>query len=485
MAAGGFKMSLGGLKAKPGLKGSGLKNNSAANGTKPRKALLGDDDPEDTNQAQEIAAFDAAQGGAIDINGPAEKKGPLVIPSLPNRNWRDEARKRKAQLDKAPHTKQTEDVVMDEPEKEVVYGLTVPTRPGSGEGSREATAEAMDVDVQAEDKVGDGETLTDAQRLENAALEHLLNGKSNDTQRIVPAITDEQALANDLVDAPDEPDLDAYEATPIEGFGLAMLRGMGWKDSDGESRKNGSKAPKEVKRRPALLGIGAKEDAAKDVELGEFNSKARPKKGQKDAPAGYNPVTLRNKKTGEVISEEELKRKLESQEMLGEEKPTKEAPRGKEERRRDDEYESDRKRSRRDDRERERRRDDDRRGDDYDSERRRDRDRKDDRRRDRYDDDGDRRREKRRDRDSDHESERRSEKRRDRDRRDRSRSPRDDKRRDRYRSRSRDSKDQRSRRDRSRSRDDEDRRRRRKERDRDDERDERRRRDRDDRSSRR
>ncbi|KAF3038851.1 hypothetical protein E8E12_008157 [Didymella heteroderae] len=471
MAAGGFKMSLGGLKAKPGLKGAGLKGASAQNGTKPKKALLGDDEPEDTNKAQEIAAFDAAQGGAIDINGPAEKKGPLVIPSLPNRNWREEARKR--QLEKAPHTKQqnAEDVVMEEPEKEVVYGLTVPTKPASAGDSSQGTAEAMDVDS----KTADGEDLTDAQRLEKAALEHLLNGKSTDTQRVVPAITDEEALANDLVDAPDEPDLDAYEATPIEGFGLAMLRGMGWKDSDGESRlKNGAKAPKEVKRRPALLGIGAKEDAAKDVELGEFNSKARPKKGQKDAPAGYNPVTLRNKKTGEIISEEELKKKLESQDIVQDEKP-----REKESRRRDDDYDSDRKRSRRDDRDRDRRRDDD-----YDSERRRDRDRKDDRRRDKYDEDSDRRREKRRDREDDYDSERRSEKRRDRDRRDRSKSPRDDRRRDRYRSRSRDSKDRRSRRDRSRSRDDEDRRRRRKERDRDDERDDRRRRDKDERSSR-
>jgi hypothetical protein len=465
MAAGGFKMSLGGLKAKPGLKGAGLKNGSGANGVKPKKALLGDDEPDDTPQAQQIAAFDAAQGGAIDINGPAEKKGPLVIPSLPNRNWRDEARKRKAQLDKAPHTKQTQDVVMDEPETEVVYGLTVPTAPGSGPESREAPAEAMETvnDNAGVDKDGDAD-MTDAQRLEAAALEHLLTGKTNDTQRVVPAITDEQALANDLLDAPDEPSLDAYEATPIEGFGLAMLRGMGWKDSDGESRSNkpSRTAPKEVKKRPALLGIGAKE-TGKEVELGEFNSKARPKKGQKDAPTGYNPVTLRNKKTGEVISEEELKRKLESQEMVGEEQG-----REKESRRHDDEDESDRKRSRRDDRDRERRRDDD-----YDSERRRDRDRKDDRRRDKYDDDSDRRREKRRDRSSD------------RSRRDRSRSPRDDKRRDRYRSRSRDSKDRRSRRDRSRSRDNEDRRRRRKERDHDDERDERRRRDRDDRSSRR
>ncbi|KAH6612455.1 DExH-box splicing factor binding site-domain-containing protein, partial [Boeremia exigua] len=325
MAAGGFKMSLGGLKAKPGLKGVIAKGN-----TKPKKALLGDDEPEDANKAQEIAGFDAAEGGAIDINGPKEKKGPLVIPSLPNRNWREEARKK--QLERAPHTQQQQngDVVMEEPEKEIVYGLTVPTKPSSAQETNPTPApEAMDVDP--------NDALTPAQRLDNQALEALLTGSATDTARIVPAISDEEALAADLLDAPDAPSLDAYEATPIEGFGLAMLRGMGWKDSDGEARSG--KAPAEVKRRPALLGIGAKADAAKDVELGEFNSKARGKKGR-DAPAGYNPVSLRNKKTGEVVSEEELKRKLEGQELVGEEKGG----------RRDD-----RDRERRDDRDREKR----------------------------------------------------------------------------------------------------------------------------------
>ena len=469
MAAGGFKMSLGGLKAKPGLKAVAAKND-----TKAKKALLGDDEPDETNKAQEIAGFDAAEGGAIDINGAKEKKGPLVIPSLPNRNWREEARRK--QLERAPHTQQQNgDVVMDEPEKEVVYGLSVPTKATeTQENGTTQTPEPMEVDAQ--------DDLTDAQRLEKQALESLLTGKATDTARIVPAITDEEALANDLADAPDEPDIDAYEATPIEGFGLAMLRGMGWKDSDGESRtKNGAKAPRDVKRRPALLGIGAKEDAAKDVELGEFNSKARGNKGKKDAPQGYNPVTLRNKKTGQVITEEELKKKLESQDLVAEEKA---------ERKRDEDGEKgerrrDRDTDRRDDRDRDRRRDEE-----YTNESRRDRNHRDHRRRDRHDDDTDRRRERRRDRsrDGEHDSARRSEKRRDRHGRDRSRSrsrsPRDDRRRDRYRSRSRDAKDRRDRRDGSRSRDDEGRRRRRKEREHEDERDGRRRRDREERSSR-
>ncbi|KAF3005707.1 hypothetical protein E8E13_005699 [Curvularia kusanoi] len=414
MAAGGFKMSLGGLKAKPGLKAAANKNSAP----KPKKALLGDDEPEDTNGLQEIAGFDAASGGAIDAHAPAEKKGPLVIPSLPNRNWRDEARKK--QLERAPHTQQAQngDVVMDEPEKEVVYGLTVPTAPTTDTPSNgaEETADqtAMDIDNAPQDG------LTDAQRLEKQALESLLTGKSTDTARVVPAITDEEALANDLADAPDAPDVAAYEATPIEGFGLAMLRGMGWKDSDGEGggrrKNNGGKAPAEVKRRPALLGIGAKEDAAKDVELGEFNSKARPKKGQRgtgEAPQGYNPVSLRNKKTGEIITEEELKRKMESQEMVQEE-----AARSERRSERSDRERSERDgRSSRDDR-RDRRSDNDRRSD-RDSHRDRDRDRRSSRdrgsRRD-YDRRDDRRESDRRD------SDRRDPDRRDNKRRHRSRS---------------------------------------------------------------
>lgn len=472
MAAGGFKMSLGGLKAKPGLKAAASK--SAA---KPKKALLGDDEPEDTNTAQEIAGFDAASGGAISAHAPAEKKGPLVIPSLPNRNWRDEARKK--QLSRAPHAQQAPngDVVMEEPEKEVVYGLSVPAKP-LDKGQAEEAPQAMDVDP-----ADDG--LTAAQRLDKQALESLLTGKATDTARVVPALTDEEALQADLASAPDEPSIAAYEATPIEGFGLAMLRGMGWKDSDGENRKGANKPPAEVKRRPALLGIGAKEDAAKDVELGEFNSKARPRKGQrgKDAPQGYNPVSLRNKKTGEVITEEELKRKMEAQELVGEEGGSREETSGRDDRSGREE------RGGRDDRSgRDSTRDANpsrRRATDTDRAPHSPRDHRSRRDRDEDKYDSARRRDKRT-RDDEYDSERRREK-----RRDRSRSPREEKKRERYRSRSRDSKDRRERRDRDRSRsrdrdrDDEERRRRRREKEReagrgyDSGRDERRRRDRD------
>jgi hypothetical protein len=459
---GGFKMSLGGLKGKVGLK--------AAPGQKEAKRprlALGDDEEDDSTKQQEISGWDAAEGGAVDIGGPKEKEAPRVIPALPNRNWRDDVR-RKQQLAKAPHTKaQNVDLTEMEEQPKIQYGLTILKK----EEPQENGAEEVAAPAKPMEDVKDN--LTEEQRLDKRALEALINGKSTDNELVIPLHNEEDALRNDLRDAPDAPTLDAYEATPIEGFGAALLRGMGWKDGEAVGKNGAPAKAKEIKRRPALLGIGAKEEAATGVDLGDFTGNRGKGKG-KNMPQSYNPVALRNKVTGEIITEEELKAKLEQQDMVPDVKSKKERRKYS-----DDEQEDEKRRERRkDDRPRDRRREDD-----YDSERRRDRDRKDDRRRDKDDYyDSDRKRDKRKDRyrDDEYDSERRREKRREDDydserrsdkRRHRSRSP-SDKKRDRYRSRSRDSRRDRDRRDRS--RDDDDQRKRR--RDHDDERDERKRR---------
>ncbi|KAH6422556.1 hypothetical protein HBI14_077530 [Parastagonospora nodorum] len=414
---GGFKMSLGGLKGKVGLKAAPAKKDVK----RPRLAL-GDDEEDDSGKQQEISGWDAAEGGAVDIGGPKEKEAPRVIPALPNRNWREDARRR--QLAKAPHTKAQNTEVTEQMEQpQIQYGLTILKKEDQQDNAAEeepAPAEPME-DVQ--------DNLTEEQRLEKKALDALINGKPTDEGLVIPLHNDEDAFQSDLRSAPDAPTLDAYEATPIEGFGAALLRGMGWKDSDAAGKTGAPAKIKQVKPRPALLGIGAKEDAAAGVELGDF--KGNRGKG-KNKQQSYNPVALRNKKTGEVITEDELKAKLEQQDMVQEEPK----------RKREDERRSDKERDRR------------RGKDDYDDDRR-------DRRKDKYRDeeyDSERRREKRRDRDDDHDSERRRDRRRDEDydserrrdkRRERSRSP-SDKKRDRYRSRSRDSKRDRDRRDRSR-----------------------------------
>jgi hypothetical protein len=432
---GGFKMSLGALKSKPGLK-----NAPAQKDTKKTKLLLGDDEPDDSNTQQEISGWDAAEGGAVDANGRKEKEGPRIIPALPNRDWRAEVRRK--QLAKAPH-QQAQNATFDESKMEepkMQYGLTILKKDEAQEdGAAEAEAsEPMEVEQ---------DNLTEEQRLEKKALDALMTGKSADSDLVIPVQTEEEALLNDLQNAPDAPTLEAYEATPIEGFGAALLRGMGWKDGDAIGKNGAAAKPREVKRRPALLGIGAKEDAAIGVELGEWG---RGKGKGKKVVQSYNPVTLRNKHTGEMITEEELKAKLEAQNLIPDDKPSRSKSKYDDDSEQDERRREKRK-DKRDDRDR-------RRDDDYDSERRKDKER----RRDKDDYyDSDRHRDKRRDRtrdDDDYASERRREK-----RRQRSRSPDDrkEKRRDRYRSRSRDSKRKSDRRDGSRSRDSDDRRKRR------------------------
>ncbi|KAF2033786.1 hypothetical protein EK21DRAFT_57608 [Setomelanomma holmii] len=392
---GGFKMSLGGLKGKVGLKAAPARKDIK----RPRLAL-GDDEEDDSNKKQEIAGWDASEGGAIDIGGPKQKEGPRVIPALPNRNWRDDARKRK--LAKAPHTKEQDADFTEQEALKIQYGLTILKK----EEPQENGVEEQPAPVEPMEDVKDN--LTEEQLLEKKAMDALINGKATDDDRVIPAVSEEDILRNDLREAPDAPALDAYDAVPIEGFGLALLRGMGWKD--GDAIGNGAPAkPKEVKRRPALLGIGAKEEAATGVELGDFKSRG---KGKKLAQS-YNPVALRNKVTGEIITEEQLKAKLEQQDMIPDEKPAKQMRKysddeGDNDRRREkrrdkkDDYDSER-RSRKDDRRREK-------DDYYDSDRQRDK------RKDKYRDeeyDSERRRDKRRD--DDYDSERRKDKRRDRD----------------------------------------------------------------------
>jgi G patch domain/KOW motif-containing protein len=57
-----------------------------------------------------------------------------------------------------------------------------------------------------------------------------------------------------------------YEALPVEEFGLALLRGMGWKEGEGVGRKRQVVEAKMGVRRPERLGLGANPAAPAPVE---------------------------------------------------------------------------------------------------------------------------------------------------------------------------------------------------------------------------
>ena len=306
----GFKLSFS-AKNKDALKPSSkikATPNGAPLAKRPRLAL-DDDEPQDKHESVEISGWDTATGGAIDLNGKKEE-GPRVIPALPNQ-WHAIAKAKVARQAQAAGRGDVQKEVNTEELKdtEIAYGLTV-TKKVVEDGEEKVTVEEMVVETEKDD------SLTEEQRLEKRALDALINGKETDTQTVIPQ-TEQEAFEHDYTNAPDAPTLDAYEATPIDGFGAALLRGMGWKDGEeiGRSKISTTKV-KEVKRRPALLGIGAKEEAAVGVEFGEYGGKGKGSKKKIDQV--YNPIVMKNKKTGELISEEELKTKIEGQELVQE-----------------------------------------------------------------------------------------------------------------------------------------------------------------------
>ncbi|KAF6253119.1 DExH-box splicing factor binding site-domain-containing protein [Scenedesmus sp. NREL 46B-D3] len=66
-----------------------------------------------------------------------------------------------------------------------------------------------------------------------------------------------QQLKDDLEVLPDEASVEDYEAMPVEAFGKALLRGLGWADGQGVGRKRQLVEAKQTIRRPDRLGLGA------------------------------------------------------------------------------------------------------------------------------------------------------------------------------------------------------------------------------------
>ncbi|KAF8069698.1 gpkow [Scenedesmus sp. PABB004] len=64
-------------------------------------------------------------------------------------------------------------------------------------------------------------------------------------------------LKADLEALPDAADLEDYEALPVEEFGKALLRGLGWAEGEGVGRTRQVVEPKQAVRRPDRLGLGA------------------------------------------------------------------------------------------------------------------------------------------------------------------------------------------------------------------------------------
>lgn len=373
-------LSLGTRKSAP-AQSNGLKRS--------RDALHEEDENDEVEQrVTKVSHFDSKAGGAFDESNREKEKAPLVIARQANRDWKEAANKRKRQKNGSPFVEAEKTELNgsaavpvpagdDGPKS---YGLNAGLQTGSA-GVNEASTQAMEEVEQTQEIAPepDAEASVAHKTADEEAMDALL-GRTKQSDLVVPAMTEEDAFHNDFTEAPGMATLDDYNRVPVEQFGAAMLRGMGWKEGDGVGNNKGKKQEKTKipERRPALLGIGAKEEAAVAQEMGAWGKAAKGKGGKE--PVIYNPILLRDKKTGEMFTEEEAQKRQEKDER---ERYEMEFERKEKERARDRGKDRDRDgRRRRDDEEdeRDRRRGKDRRRDRDDGPRDRDRDRK------RYDD---------------------------------------------------------------------------------------------------
>ncbi|THZ13570.1 hypothetical protein D6C91_07783 [Aureobasidium pullulans] len=434
-----LSFSLGGSSSKPSQRRSSPPA-KRSNGTKRDHAALLDDasDDEDASTAkrQTITHFDTAAGGAVDSKAPKkEEKKPLVISALANRDWREASKRQRAQrygitseqLDARKENAQGDAQGVDKVVKEtdaVKYGLNVFA----------PTAAVLEEDTPMDQEADQQEENAVKKTADQLAIDALTGAAPTSTLTIpaAAAATEEDAFADSFHSAPPAPSLSDYAAVPVEEYGAAMLRGMGWKGpstTPSLPTKNGKK-PLPPPKRPALLGIGADPNAAAQAEeLGAWGKTSSSRANGRKEPTMFIPVSMKNKKTGETLTEDELKEKIrrdkeeaENQRFVVSDLEIRDKKRdrrddGDRDRRRKDEYsDEEERRRRRRDRERDSDHHDksrnydrkdrqdrqDRKERDRDSRRERSRDREGKRDRDRDHDKSSSRRDRSRDRDHDH-----------------------------------------------------------------------------------
>jgi hypothetical protein len=226
-------------------------------------------------------------------------QGPLIIPALQNRDWREVARARRQG-------------------KELFVPRSAAARTGAdgsagGLGTRDVInagpqLQGLQVRARAVTEVADGDGMVvestyapqsedpkEEESEDQLAIRALLAGpdvESKELAAIPLKPTEDDAYRQDVGALPEESTLEDYERVPVEQFGAALLRGMGWKEGTAASRmRRGPVEPWLPTARPALLGIGAKEREVFDDGSKKSKRSARPERR-------YVPVVRRGEDGG-------------------------------------------------------------------------------------------------------------------------------------------------------------------------------------------
>ena len=221
-------------------------------------------------------AFDGSDDEATPVPVPKKheraptRTAPRVI-EMRAHDWREERKKRMGILDRHAsalgrldqgYSDNTPETAFTEPQERGLHVKARESVPGSGSEPEQDLAAARDATPPMA-SAGDSPMLQGADPSEADAIKSLLADASGApdpraTQRIIVQ-SEEQQLRHDVDSRPEAPCLEAYSSMPIEEFGAAMLRGMGWRDGQGAGpSRSGPLHTPDIKLRPALLGLGAK-----------------------------------------------------------------------------------------------------------------------------------------------------------------------------------------------------------------------------------
>lgn len=268
-----------------------------------------------SSRHEEIVSF--GRDGAQRRRESPKPTAPRVIPVASNLDWRQDRKQRLGMASNlqslgplvsmrradssvipgsrtAPQTEQdmNADAINTEEQKR---GLELPkSRPK--QEAPVAESPSTDAGDTAPQTMSGGPTVdTEEAGTDQEALKALLEGGRAGTSDpaeplIIPQESESEMLQHDIDSRPEAPTLDDYAATPIDQFGMALLRGMGWKEGMGAGK--GGKGPQqaaEPKKRAALLGLGAKERPAGSTSLlSSSSSRSHKPKDRRDYK--YVPV---------------------------------------------------------------------------------------------------------------------------------------------------------------------------------------------------
>ncbi|KAF9110717.1 hypothetical protein BGX27_005979 [Mortierella sp. AM989] len=222
-----------------GTKGFNLAKKKAPLVNKSASAAFGHQEEKvDAHKDELIAGLD---GNKIESLERTEKAQLLVIPKLENADWRQQVLSKRKNIFTPQESGTLPVGTVDETTKEVKYGLQIMKRKrvdqdteiGDDNMQTETSTLTTTTTIEVmEDILMEQKEETLDEQAARKVIEAATGQRSEEARRLIlqgqQNVEDVEAFQKNLEELPDEATLDDYEKVPVEEFGAALLRGMGW-----------------------------------------------------------------------------------------------------------------------------------------------------------------------------------------------------------------------------------------------------------------